>query len=70
MAYIRDGDGLVGFTTKILEQVLDQDGALGNGALDLHVDAIRGGDADELDTFGISGSHCSRRWGRWCRVDV
>jgi hypothetical protein len=60
LTYVRDGNGLVGFTTEILEQVLDQDGALGNRALDLHVDTIGGGDADELDALGVGGSHDSR----------
>jgi hypothetical protein len=57
-AYVGNRNGLGGITTKILEQVLDENGALGNGALDLHMDTIGGGDADELDALGISGSHC------------
>jgi hypothetical protein len=56
--YVGDGDVLLGFTAEILEQVLDEDGALGDGALDLHVDAIGGGDVDGLDVgSGGSGSH-------------
>jgi hypothetical protein len=55
--YVGDGDRLLGFTTEILEQVLDEDGALSDRALDLHLDTIGGGNADELDALGSSGSH-------------
>ncbi len=32
VTYIRDGNRLPGVTTEIVEQVLDEDGPLGNGA--------------------------------------
>jgi hypothetical protein len=67
--YIGDGDGLLGLTTKILEQVLDEDGALGDSALWLHDDAIGGGDADQLDVcVGGGGGHCDYWVCVLCRV--
>jgi hypothetical protein len=46
--YVGDGDGLGRDVAKILEQVLDQDGALGDLARDLDLLLVGSGEVDHV----------------------
>jgi hypothetical protein len=56
--YVGDGDGLIVVTTEVLEQVLDEDGALGDLALDLEGLVVRGREVDNGAGFGSSRHAC------------
>ena len=55
-AYVRDRDGFIVVAAEILEQVLDQNGALSDLAVDLHV-SIVAGDKLDLGSVGCLGRH-------------
>jgi hypothetical protein len=54
--YVRNRDRLLAHVTKILEHVLDEDGALDDVAVDLEVGIVGGGQADLLVFLG-GGRH-------------
>jgi hypothetical protein len=62
--YVGNRDGLVVVAAKILEQVLDEDRALGDGALDFNSGAVGGGHLDLL--LGGCCSHYSYECGCTC----
>lgn len=64
--YVGDGNGLIVVAAQVLEQVLDQDGALGNLALDAHRLVVGGGEVDDRTGGGISG--CGHGCGNVCLV--
>lgn len=55
--YVRNGNGLVVVAAQIFEQVLDENGALGDLALNSHILAIGRGKLHELGGIGGCGSH-------------
>jgi hypothetical protein len=72
--YIGNGDG-VAVVANVLEQVLDENGALGNLALDADISIVGGGQGDLLWGLGSSSRHddgsCEvfRGW-MWGRPDI
>lgn len=65
-AYVGDGDGLIVVAAKILKQVLDQDGALSDLAIDIEILVVARGEADLLAGGGFGGHGV----GVMCRLEV
>jgi hypothetical protein len=51
--YVRNGNRLGGLAAQILEQVLDEDGALGRLTVDVHGRIVRGGERDHVRGRGV-----------------